>query len=140
MSSNWLWRKSLRNYGSTPLAAFRNNPAARNASRRRVASLYNSNRREREKVKALQASIMKHRPNLVQQAQAELNAQEQNAQGQNALTPMPPTPQPATPGANNRVRAAAQVALPVNQNNIIRDQRKAARERKEPNIWNIKWI
>jgi hypothetical protein len=78
---------------------------------------------------------MKHRPNLVQQAQAELNAQEQNAQGQNALTPMPPTPQPATPGANNRVRAAAQVPLPVNRNNVLAAKRKVARE--EPNIWNM---
>jgi hypothetical protein len=129
MSSNWLWRKSLRNYGSTPLAAFRNNPAARNASRRRVASLYNSNRREREKVKALQASIMKHRPNLVEQAQAELNAQEQNG-----LTPLPPTPQPVS-ATSNRALAAAQVPLPRNQNNVVAAQRKAARE--QPNIWNM---
>ena len=83
---------------------------------------------------------MKHRPNLVQQAQAELNAQEQNAQGQNAqgqnaLTPIPPTPQPVTPGANNRVRAAAEVPLPVNRNNVLAAKRKAARE--EPNIWNM---
>ena len=81
--------RSLFGQKPTPSAAFRNNPANRNESQRRVASLYNSNsnRREREKVKALQASIMKHRPNLVEQAQAELNAQEQNG-----LTPIPPTP------------------------------------------------
>jgi hypothetical protein len=91
--------------------------------------LYNSNRREREKVKALQASIMKHRPNLVEQAQAELNAQEQNG-----LTPLPPTPQPVS-ATSNRALAAAQVPLPRNQNNVVAAQRKAARE--QPNIWNM---
>ena len=122
--------RSLFGQKPTPSAAFRNNPANRNESQRRVASLYNSNsnRREREKVKALQASIMKHRPNLVEQAQAELNAQEQNG-----LTPIPPTPQPAAP--SNRALAAAQVPLPRNQNNIVAAQRKAARE--QPNIWNM---
>lgn len=124
--SNSSWRESLRKFSPLPLAAFRNNPANRNASRRRVALLYNSNRREREKVKALQASIMKHKPNLVQQTQAELN--------ENGLTPIPPTPQPVS-AASNRVLAAAQVPLPRNQNNIVRAQRKAARE--QPNIWNM---
>lgn len=120
--------RSLFGQKPTPSAAFRNNPANRNESQRRVASLYNSNRREREKVKALQASIMKHKPNLVQQAQAELNTQEQNG-----LTPIPPTPQPPAP--SNRALAAAQVPLPRNQNNIVAAQRKAARE--QPNIWNM---
>ena len=113
----------------TPLAAFANNAANRNASRRRAESL-NTNNVERKKVKALQASIMKHRPNLVQQAQAELNAQEQNG----LTTPLPPTPQPV-PAASNRALAAAEVPLPVNQNKILAAQRKAARE--QDNIWNM---
>ena len=111
----------------TPLAAFANNPAARNASRRRAESL--NNNAEKRRVNNLHREILRNHPNLVQQAQAELNAQEQNG-----LTPIPPTPQPVS-AASNRALAAAQVPLPANRNNILREQRKAARE--QPNIWNM---
>jgi len=111
----------------TPLAAFANNAAARNASRRRAESL--NNNAEKRRVNNLHREILRNHPNLVQQAQAELNAQEQNG-----LTPIPPTPQPV-PAASNRALAAARVPLPRNQNNVVAAQRKAARD--EPSIWNM---
>jgi hypothetical protein len=109
----------------TPLAAYSNNPAYRNASRRRVESL--NNNLERARVNQLQRELLRNHPNWVQKAQDEINMQEHNN--------FPPTPQPAAPGANNRVRAAAKVPLPVNRNNLLAAKRKAARE--EPNIWNM---
>jgi len=141
--------RSLLGQKPTPLAAFRNNPANRNESQRRRVML---NRQRAQRIinnnaaKAITAQKATW-ANQVRAANAARQLSEQTRKVNRRFTPTLesiaesntnlPTPLPAPNGVSKRAQNAAQVALPENQNNIIRDQRKAARERKEPNIWNM---
>jgi len=139
--------RSLFGQKPTPSAAFRNNPANRNESQRRRVLL---NRQRAQRIinnNAAKASAAQKAKLAIQVRAA--NAARQLSQQTRKVNPRftptleaiaesnnnLPIPAAAPNGANQRARNAAEVALPENQNNIIKAQRKAARN--EPNIWNM---
>ena len=149
--------RSLLGQKPTPLAAFPNNPANRNESQRRRVML-NRQRAQRiinnnaAKANAAKANAAKANAaqkaiwaNQVRAANAARQLSEQTRKANRRFNPTLqaiaesnnnlPIPAAAPNGANQRARNAAKVALPKNQNNIIKAQRKAARN--EPNIWNM---
>lgn len=139
--------RSLLGQKPTPLAAFRNNPANRNESQRRRVML-NQQRAQRiinNNVKKANAAQKARWANQVSAANAARQLSEPTRKANPRFNPTLeaiaesnnnlPIPAAAPNGANQRARNAAEVALPENQNNIIKAQRKAARN--EPNIWNM---
>ena len=139
--------RSLLGQKPTPLAAFRNNPANRNESQRRRVML---NRQRAQRIinnnAANANAAQKARwANQVRAANAARQLSEPTRKANRRFNPTLeaiaesnnnlPIPAAAPNGANQRARNAAEVALPENQNNIIKAQRKAARN--EPNIWNM---
>jgi hypothetical protein len=154
--------RSLLGQKPTPLAAFRNNPANRNESQRRrvllnrqrAQRIINNNAAKASAAKVNAAKANAAKANAAQKAKLAIQVRAANAARQLSeqtrkvnprFTPTLeaiaesnnnlPIPAAAPNGANQRARNAAEVALPENQNNIIKAQRKAARN--EPNIWNM---